>query len=173
MAAAIAAGSVLVVVGDAAGLQFAFAGNLPVTIDAERIVMSDTSIEPTLSTGNGMRTTLALKSRDFRADNVCVRSSISVPAIGEVTVRLFADHVSSSDVTIDTAGMDASDLEIRPARTANGIPGSGTSLTPFQLNAGSFTAARIRFEPQTFAATLIASGFHVDFTQGRQECPQT
>ncbi|MGW2815651.1 DUF6230 family protein [Streptomyces sp. NPDC001415] len=165
-------GATTLLAGSAAGaVSVAFAGQVPVTVHAERVSGSGLTASPAASGRSGLLPALATQMEHASVENVCVTSTAQLPVIGSLTAVVRVKQASATGLTVQAGTASARSVSVSGARltTPQLSPTGPTGL--FSIGADKVTGEEVRTEPRAFTAgTITASGVSVDLQRGTGGC---
>ncbi|MFJ8719644.1 DUF6230 family protein [Streptomyces violaceus] len=165
-------GASVLLAGSAAGMvSMAFAGQVPLTVHAERVSGSNVTAAPGVSGRGGVLPALVTRLEKGEVEDACTTSTAQLPVVGAVTVTVRIGRASAGNLSVETGRATAESVTLTGARltTPQVSPQKPTGL--FSVGAQKVDGRRVTTQPHAFTAgTITAHGVDIAVDRGTGGC---
>ncbi|KIZ15873.1 DUF6230 family protein [Streptomyces natalensis] len=165
-------GASVLLAGSAAGaVSVAFAGELPVTVHAERMSGSGVSASPSASGHGGLLPTLATGMQKATVEDACVTSTAHLPLAGAVTAVVRIKRASATDLTVEAGMATARSVKLSGAKFNTPQVSLDRPTGLFTVGAETVSGSGVTVQPHAFTAgTITSQGVAIELRRGEGGC---
>lgn len=171
MASLLAAASVLLAGAAAGAVSVAVAGEVPVTVRAERVSGTGLSASPAASGHGGLLPALATRLDKASVRDACVTSTARLPLIGAVTAVVRIERASATGLTVDAGTATARSVRVDGAKLNTPQVSLSRPTGLFTVGAKRVSARDVTTQPHAFTAGVItAHAVSIDLYRNEGGC---
>jgi hypothetical protein len=165
-------GASALLAGSAAGaVSVAFAGEVPVTVNAARVSGAGVSASPGASGSGGLLPVLVTRMEQATVEDACVTSTAHLPVVGAVTAVVRIERASASGLTVEAGKSTAQSLKLSGAKFSTPRVSLDRPTGLFTVGAQKVSGSRVTTQPHAFTAgTITARGVAIELHRGEGGC---
>lgn len=158
--------------GNAAGMvSMAFAGQVPLTVHAERVSGSNVTASPGVSGRGGVLPALVTRLEKGEVKNACTTSTAQLPVVGPVTVTVRIGRASAAGLSVETHMATAESVTLTGARLNTPQLSHQKPTGLFSVGARNVDGRRVTTQPHAFTAgTITAHEIDIAVDRGTGGC---
>ncbi len=166
------AGASVLLAGSAAGVvSVAFAGQVPLTVHAERVSGSNVTASPGVSGRGDVLPALVTRLETSEVQGACATSTAHLPVVGAVTVTVRIERASAGGLSVETGMAAAESVSLSGARLNTPQVSLQNPTGMFSVGARKVSGRRVTTQPHAFTAgTITAHGVDIAVGRGTGSC---
>ncbi|MEU2713248.1 DUF6230 family protein [Streptomyces sp. NPDC007205] len=165
-------GASVLLAGSAAGMvSVAFAGQVPLTVHAERVSGSNVTAVPGVSGRGGVLPALVTRLEKGEVKDACATSTAQLPIVGPVTVTVRIRRASAAGLSVETDMATAESVTLTGARLNTPQTSLQEPTGLFSVGAQKVDGRQVMTQPHAFTAgTITAHGIDIAVSRGSGDC---